>query len=295
VILDEPQGVAAPLQQQSQVPQQVPVRKRSSISPLVMFLVIVVALLIAYACYQFYKGFLAKPAPADPQAQPPPPSAPPQSVAVKPLLPSAPTTASWDSVTKGTQLLFSDPISLEDARSLHSSATSLEVTVNRVLRVKEEKDLCEWFFVYGTSEFEDQEVLLKVKLVDGEQDFACFTRDVEGSREELIDRDECFLFSEPSEEGQDPQSLRYAAAFTRKLADDREDSFNKTHSHELHGRGTYQPVERGIESVFTTVMEWTNVDREGNQYLALETGNGKISNVEGWWGDRLFVNHIAIA
>jgi hypothetical protein len=191
-------------------------------------------------------------------------------------------------LTAGSIIRLTDAISMADAIKLAPSSTGLFVTVDRVLTVREKNDLCQWTFVYGTSESENQALLIKIKQVGADRDIACYTRDVEGSRPDLLARDNYFLFGRPdNEENFDPMELRYAKQFTRKLDGDRDDTFTLVHAHELHGSAVYRPPQAGVSEVLATVAEWRNSARDTNEYLAIETGNGTSSNVETWWGERI--------
>ena len=192
------------------------------------------------------------------------------------------------SLTKGSIIRLSDDISLKDAKSLDSAATGLTIRVDKVLHVREKSDLANITLIYGTSDYEDQAVLIKLKDIDGKRVAACYTLDVEGSRHDLIENDAAFLFSPPADENNfDPQDLRYAKQFSRDLSGDGEETFGLIHSQELHGTGTYAPKQQGVDEVLATVAEWRNTGRSSNEYLVIETGNGTSSHVEGWWGDKL--------
>ena len=195
--------------------------------------------------------------------------------------------------SKGGLLRLSDAISMEDARKLDPNSPGLFVTVDRVLTIREKNDLCTWTCLYGTSEFENQEVLVKIKEADGQKTMACYTRDLEGSRQDLIDQNDFFLFSKPEDEAHfNPMELRLAREFTHTLGG-AEEKFALIHPHELHGSARYNPAPKGVEGeVLATVAEWRNVARPANEYLAIETGTAASSNVETWWGDRLLESEV---
>lgn len=196
-------------------------------------------------------------------------------------------------LTQGSVIRLTDASSMEDAIKLAPSSTGLFVTVNHVLTVREKNDLCQWTLINATSEWENQELLIKVKQVGAQRDVVCYTRDIEGSRPDLLAQNHFFLFGQPADENNfDPMELRYAKQFARELDGKQEDTFALIHPHELHGSAVYRPPQAGVTEVLATIAEWRNVARETNEYIAIETGNGASSNVETWWGDRVAANEI---
>jgi hypothetical protein len=203
------------------------------------------------------------------------------------------TTDEVGTLTQGSVIRLTDAASMEDAIKLAPASTGLFVTVDKVLTAREKNDLCTWTLIYGTSEFANQELLIKVKEVGAQRDIVCYTRDVEGSREELLAHDNYFLFAQPADENNyNAMELRYARQFQRRLDGDKEDTFVLIHPHELHGSAAYRPAQPGVGEVLATVAEWRNAACETNEYIAIETGNGVSSNVEGWWGDRVQAGEI---
>lgn len=194
-----------------------------------------------------------------------------------------------DGLRVGETITLTDPISLKDARVLNPKSKGLRVIINQILAVREKDDACAWTFLYGTSEFEQQEVLIKVKDVGGQRSCVCYTRDVEGTRQDLLDGGARFLFSQPETEAFDPSDLRYSQSFERDLSGDGADQFGMIQRHELHGSATYRGPSSFKRDLLATVAEWRNARRPTNEYLALETGTRDSSNVEGWWGDSLAV------
>jgi hypothetical protein len=190
--------------------------------------------------------------------------------------------------------MLSDPLSLKDAREINSGAEGLKVTVDSVLRVQEKNGLATWTFIYGTSEKDEQSLLIKVKAVDDNREFACYTLEREGTRQDFLDENYFWLFSKPESEEFNPLDLRYTNEFKQDLAGvGVDDLYKMIHRSELHGTGTYSPTRTGINEVLTTVAEYhTNAVREGTEYLVLETGNGGSSQLETWWGAPLKTSEI---
>lgn len=197
-------------------------------------------------------------------------------------------------VAKGDIVTLSDALSLKDAREIDSNAEGLKVTVDSVLRVREKNGLATWTFIYGTSEKDDQSLLIKVKTVDDNREFACYTLEREGTRQDFLDENYFWLFSKPETEEFSPLDLRYTNQFKQDLAGvGVDDLYKMIHRSELHGTGTYSPVRTGINEVLTTVAEYhTDAVREGTEYLVLETGNGGSSQLETWWGAPLKTSEI---
>ena len=195
---------------------------------------------------------------------------------------------------KGCVIQLTDPISMEDAHKVDAHATALNVIVDQVLKVREAHDLCSWTLIYGMSEFEDQPLLIKIKEFEGQRSITCYTKDVEGTRQELVESNNCFMFSRPLDESNFvPMELRYAHEFKRNLDGDQEETFRLIHPSELHGSANYLDGTAGQE-MLATIAEWRNANRQDNGYIVVETGTGNSSNVEGWWGDSVSPDEIVL-
>ena len=197
-------------------------------------------------------------------------------------------------VSPGNVIGLKDALSMEDARKLNPKSNALGVTVTHVTRVQEKNGFATWTFIHGKSET-GQALLIGVKDVDGNRDIVCYTLDVTGTRRELINAGNNWLFVSPDDvSNYNPMDLAYTSWFSRKLDGDNEDVYEQKEQGELHGVATFNPVRPGPETLATVVEYACGRTQACDQYLVAELGLGKQTIVEGWWGARVDAKDIVL-
>lgn len=196
----------------------------------------------------------------------------------------------WLGIRQGDSIVLSDRQAIEESLRRDQGADGMTYLVKSTTHVRELSSLCQWIFL----ELDDdqQDVRLLVKIVDQEIDLlVIFPVDgfEPGNREDMIDREEFWLFQEPEDtEDFDLTTLEYTKGIDWDAPCDDSigdgiisTTYAQKAQGELHGQVFCYPEESGIGDQIATIIEYTTDDEVDNpELLIIEVGEVGTITIE---------------
>lgn len=178
-------------------------------------------------------------------------------------------------------------ITLTDEQALRESVNGELYIVKEVMTIRELSDLCEWIFLKleGTGETPDS--WLMVKIVDQELDLRVYFEDSEsfeiGNREDMVERENLWLFQEPEDEEFEYGDLQYAQHVGWDFPGDNEGDdpihvdYNVKGGGEMQGKVSFDPRRQGQQSFIATIVEYDTSDETTcPEMLFIEVGDADL-------------------
>ena len=187
----------------------------------------------------------------------------------------------WRNIKPHSIITLRDEQGIEDSLEKEGSVKGVDYEVNSIQRIMENNSLAEWLFFNLADK--DQNVWLMVKIVDEQISLKVYFEVDEfeqGNRKDIIEREDLWLFEKPEDlEHFDYNDLKYALEIIQPT-DKGKIIFRQKGQGELFGTCTQNPVQSGMEEIFTTIVEYDTVDDCDNpELLILELGDNKEGGV----------------
>jgi hypothetical protein len=180
----------------------------------------------------------------------------------------------WRDIKPGDVILISDQQSLEDSVKAGLGMKPLQYTVVEITEMNEMSNLATWIFYRLKPTAVQQELMLMCKLVDSEMDVRLYyeTDFTPGSRSEIIQRGDLFLFQAPTDPDNFKASeLNYSMDLTHEG-----NRWVKKDFGEMHGEISCNPPKSGLTDMVATVVEYLLVEGQSldTDILITEIGKG---------------------
>lgn len=180
----------------------------------------------------------------------------------------------WKKLKVGDIIGLQDKQAIEDQMD-EGKTLGETYTVRSIKTFKAEGEHgCLAEFLLVEMDKEEETLYLSIKLVDKDVTLRVFYEAEEfeqGNREDILAREEEWLFKEPEDTNDfDPGDLEYASSIIQNI-DDEDVEFTQLPQGELHGSCTVVPEETGVGNVFMTLVEYsTDVDCDNPYMLVIE-------------------------
>lgn len=207
-------------------------------------------------------------------------------------------------VQPGDSLVLTDPQAMADAAELGYTG-GLPAKVKTISTITEENNRAVWTLIRvetskaGGEPDETQELVIMVKTVDQEQSISVLMADDvnPGTRHELIERGDNWVFQKSSKKSYEINDLKYATEIKKTWnVDNSEDIYIQKEQGELHGTVVENPVRSGISQLTATIVEYVSSRKENDNPLlvVLEIGSSKFSYVEFLIGTDIQANQVRV-
>lgn len=177
----------------------------------------------------------------------------------------------FKNIKKNDQIIIKDEITIKDAISNGAigAVDGIETTVRDAYTVKESSGACEWCFIQVTKNVKDKgnsTYFIVIKSVEEDYDVRVYQENdwfKQGSRADIVNRNDLFIFADPGVTEWKPKDLEYAVSFPLCISN-KEVYFNQKNP-TLYGND-------GENTSFVTII---------SEYLAVEpVDNSDILIVE---------------
>ena len=153
-----------------------------------------------------------------------------------------------------------------------NAANGLDATIHRIRRFKDQDNIAEWILYELEAPEPYGNLFLLAKIVDQELDVRVYSEPDDykaGSRRDLIDAEQYWLFKEPVDENFVPSDLEFSDVIDQKI--DGEMVKYEIKGGTLYGEYTEQPD--GVEPEFAAITEWlANTECQNPEIICFELG-----------------------
>lgn len=154
----------------------------------------------------------------------------------------------------GDIIYLSDKQAIEDSMKAGLGPKPLQFTVKEIITIKDATDLGTWTLYFLSPVEVKQELLLVNKIVDALETLRLYyqTDFKPGSREDILERGDRFLFQPPSNPNDfRPNELKFTVSLTQG------DVEWERSVGELHGTAKFSPPKSGLDEVcFASLVEY---------------------------------------
>jgi len=184
----------------------------------------------------------------------------------------------WLNLKPESIVTILDAQAIKDSMDAGEGTKGIDYVVKYIFKIKHVQGLAEWllFNLEGT----EQDLWLMVKIVDKKMSLRVYYEPPEfesGNREDMIEREEFWLFNEPENpDNFECNDLSYAIDIEQTIQTsegEQELAFNQKSQGEMSGTCTCLPLKSGMEKTFATLVEYIAEQKcENPELLIFELG-----------------------
>ncbi len=190
----------------------------------------------------------------------------------------------WRNLNPKTIITLNDTQAIEESMEEGEGVKGIDYILKYILKIKQSDNLAEWLLL--NLEGDEQDMWLVVKIVDQEMSLRVYYEAPEfepGNRQDMIDREEYWLFQEPEDiDNFEVDELQFAKQIEHNVQEEDQEEevlFHQKSQGEMYGTCTSHPPQSSLENTLATVVEYSiEQDYKNPELLVLEIGgrNGSM-------------------